>query len=220
MDLEPGSEFLSVIILGPDGKEILIEVQKRCPGMNFCHSPNLPYVEQMIVDAASDRLIIRAVEWDADSPIREDHFWWTYRLSTGEKIGRYNPRERMADANPVWWLVEAKPVNSTSLILLHWYTRSLDWDVGDGGARFTLVDDTARPLWSLDAKSDYGTIGLGQYLDSSLFQSNPAILPEARPNHFAIRLFTAKERVTFRLSSLADGRCQAVEIAREPFKNE
>ena len=66
-------------------------------------------------------------------------------------MASFEPAKWMKGADILWDIHDAQPVPGTPLTLIHWYiiTKS---DQSDD-AKFTLVDERGRPVWTLDRRA-------------------------------------------------------------------
>ncbi len=203
--------YLHVVILGADGNEIRNAVIERVhpPFRSHPPAPLRPYVEQFLVDSPNDRVIVRVFA-------RGARWWWVYRLSTGESLGRFDPRERMENTENLRYVLDARPVAGTPLLLVHWYLKGPDYKVKDAGGRFTLLDAAFNPVWSFDAINDYAEFDLAfrRHGPSKFFEDHPAILPAAEPRRFEIRLFAENTEVAFSVRPTGEGSYTVTELGR------
>ena len=161
-------EYLHISIFGADGTEILNDVTERAqPSYHRGPpSPSRPYLEQLLVDPANDRVVARVAA--------RGERWWVYRLSTGESLSRFDPTERMEDTENLRYILDARPVAGTSLLLVHWYLKGPDYKVKDDGGRFTLLDAEFNPIWSFGATNDYAELDLRKLTHRGRGPSDPA----------------------------------------------
>ncbi len=212
-------EYLHIVVFGADGREVLNDVTERVhpPYLSEPPSPLYPYLEQLMVDPANDRVIARVGARGAR--------WWVYRLSTGESLSRFDPAERMEDTENLRHVLEARPVAQTPLLLVHWYLKGPDYKTKDDGGRFTLLDAEFNPVWSFDAANDYAELDLHKDAfmgrgPSDYFQDHPAILRTDKPRRFGIRLFAENKEVAFSVRPVAEGGYEITELGRIDIPDE
>jgi hypothetical protein len=113
------------------------------------------------------------------------------------------------------WIVDAKLVRGTPLVLLHWWRA----DFSRVGARFVLVDREAKPVWSLELPRDYMAPGDEAAKDKLLrwITDHGGILRSDQPNRFDLFFAAESKRVTFAVTKKAPGVWTVTEIARAPF---
>jgi len=113
-----------------------------------------PKAAGMIFDDDHKRFVVRVDDADANGQVES---WWTYDLADGHPIGKFKPKELMADAAHVNSVIAAGPIANTPLTLVQWLTMDACCESGanDVGTRFTLIDATDRPVWTLDLPTDY-----------------------------------------------------------------
>jgi hypothetical protein len=203
-----------VVIIDARGKERLNQVAKR-EESRFLHTPPNPLASGLIMDGANDRLVIRVSDSDVN---RQAESWWPYQLSTGKAAATFRPKELMADARPVRYVMDAKPVKGTPLTLLHWWR--YDWEKEHTrGARFTLIGQDGMPIWSMDLSADYES-GVdekaAERLMASLHRSG-GILATEQPGRFDLRFVKDSQRVSFVVSRAANGPWIVSEVARRAF---
>ena len=103
------------------------------------------------MDVANDRMVVRVRDADVN---RQAESWRVYQLSTGKALATFRPKELMADPEPVRYVMDAKPVMGTPLTLLHWWRYHWEKERKQG-ARFTLIGQDGKAVWSLDLPTDY-----------------------------------------------------------------
>src|SRR4051794_32349762 len=147
---EAGMGDFRVVILDPRGKERLDHATKR-EESNFLHTPPNPLAEGLFLDVTNDRMVVRVRDADVN---RQAESWWVYGLSTGKALATFRPKELMADPEPARYVMDARPVMGTPLTLLHWWR--YHWEKErKPGARFTLIGQDGKAVWSLDLPADY-----------------------------------------------------------------
>lgn len=206
-------EFI-VAIVDPDGNIRLKETTKRQPSEFIHYYPN-PIAEGLILDEANDRLVVRVAD---PSPGRRVETWWVYRLSAGAEIARLQPRILMANPEPARFIIDAKPVAGTPLTLLHWW-RYDDRKERTVGARFTLVDLEAKPVWSLDLVKDY-EVPENEAAEDKLrdfISDQGALLRVDERRRFDLYFAADSQRVTFSLKEGPHGNWVVSEVARGPY---
>ncbi len=204
---EPRPGDLIVAIIDPSGKIRLKQVTKRQES-RYLHSPPDPLGHGLIVDEANDWLIVRVLNEG------RDEIWWTYRLSTGAVLDKPAPHRSMPNAEPARWILDAKLIQGTPLVLLHWWR--FDFQVG---ARFTLVDREAKPVWSLELPSDYMVKGSEAAQDKlqDWIREHGGILRTDQAHEFDLFFAAESKRVTFAVKQSPTGEWVVKETARAPF---
>jgi len=205
----PG-EFL-VVIIDAGGKIRLKESTQR-EASRFLHTAPNPAAAGLFVDGANDRLVVRVEDPDVN---RRVETWRVYRLSTGAEAGRLQPKQLMAHPKPARFVIDAKPVAGSPLTLLHWWR----YDGRHVGARFTLVDSAAKPVWSLDLKKDYETAGDRTAADRlrDFIHRQGALLRVDQPGQFELLFAADSKRVTFSVKQGLDKNWVVAEVSRAPF---
>jgi hypothetical protein len=170
----------------------------------------------MILDPANDRLIVRVADADVN---RQTESWWSYRLSTAKPAGRMEPRRLMADPKPARFIVDARPVAGTPLILIHWWRHREERGEDTVGARFTLVDLKGKPVWRLELPKDYSIPGNEEAEDRlrDEISDSGAILRADQQGQFELRFVAEAKRVTFAVEADAKAGWLVRELARKPY---
>ncbi|MEL6107311.1 MAG: hypothetical protein AAFU85_14830 [Planctomycetota bacterium] len=220
-DSGDGSGDFRVVILDSSGKPRLNEATERSPS-EFLHQYPNPIGRGLLLDQANDRVIFRIGDPDIN---RQSESWWIYELSTGKSLQRLRPRERMADAEHVRALVEAKLIEGTPLTLLRWWR----FQHGDPqgrenyliGAHFALVDENMDPVWERVLPRDYIIHGDEQAQDRlrDHVREHSVILQADGKAKFEIYEASKSERVTYRISD-RDGEWNVEQIERSPLEVE
>ncbi len=209
-----GMEDFRVVIIDPRGNERLNRVTNR-QDSRFLHTPPDPLAVGLIMDTANDRMVVRTRDEDLN---RGAESWWVHQLSTGKELATFRPKQLMADPKPAAFVIDAKPVTGTALTLLHW--RRYDWEKErKQGARFTLIGQDGKPVWSLELPADYHAAGdekAEERLMESLRRSG-GILGSDQAGRFELRFVTDNQRVTFHVGRAANGAWTVSEVARRPF---
>lgn len=203
-------QYFHAIILDGQGHELLNDATLRRHSMHTNPpTPAVPFAEQILVDEPNDRVLLRVMDYDCESPVRRGPSWVSYRISDGQLISRFNPHERLRVAENMRWVLDVKPVHGTPLLAVHWYTKGPDYQVKDAGASFMLIDINGETIWRLDAEADYAEIDFDRRRIgggiSGFFETNPAILQTDKPRQLDIRLFTTNERVSLAVKPSDDG---------------
>lgn len=128
------AQFLHIVILAQDGREILNEAKKR--EVSHMHSPALPKVNQLLASQELDRFIARVL-----GPTEQ---LWVYKLSTGESLQRFDPRKSIGNTSVQGWIVDSKLVPGTPLLLVHGLMNAPDPKTKGYGAVFALIDLQGR----------------------------------------------------------------------------
>ncbi len=148
-DAKPMGEFL-VVLLDADGKLRLKESEEVQNG--FSDGRPMPIDEGLVVDEPNDRVIVRLCDIESGR-LREK--WWICRLSTVTPLRKVTPQALSRNGEPQRSLRSVVPVRGTPLLLVHWLRSEGPLLAMKHGATFTLVDETAKPVWELDLPTDY-----------------------------------------------------------------
>ena len=235
-------KYLHVVILGPDGNELLHDVVEGDLPLGFKTAyppqPLHPLVEQLVVDADNDRAVVvtRGLPPGADGDFY-GATWTVYSVSTGRRVTSFKedqllgkdcqdstkgdpgaPADRLSSVRPcIGRVVEAAPIRGAPLLLVHAVTLQRQQKGWDG--RFVVIDHTGKEVWSLDARDDYA--GLGECWDGLFsqchFRDTPAILRTADALRFEIRLFAEKKLVAFQVARGEDGSWIVRELERVDY---
>jgi hypothetical protein len=142
-----GSGNLNVVIVAHTG-ELLLNCAVARRESRFPHTAPNPHVRGLLIDSEFDRLIVRINDSDVN---RGTECWWVFRISTGEIIAAFAPRALLPDAETARFVITAKRVLGSPLVLVHWW----EHDGEQSGARFTLIDSAGSLIWALKKKDDY-----------------------------------------------------------------
>ncbi|MCM2370472.1 NHL repeat-containing protein [Aporhodopirellula aestuarii] len=218
MGPEEGDGDFRVVILNADGTPRLNESTVR-RGSRFLHEAPNPKCLAMIVDQDNDRVIFRVEDPDVN---RRAEKWWIYRISSGEKLQEVSPREKMLDSEHTRFLISAKPIAGTPLILLHWwrheYPAPKTEDDSISGAKFTVVDEDAEVVWQIEYPRDYeggGDETLADRLRDLIFE-NSAILESKDARQFELFVAADQQAVTYE-TQLKAGRWEVSRKNRRPM---
>jgi hypothetical protein len=211
---QAGMGDFRVVILDPRGKERLDRAAKREPS-RFPHRPPNPLAAGLILDAANDRVVVRVCDEDIN---RQAEAWWVFQLSTGKALATFRPKELMNYPAPVRYVIDARPVAGTPLTLVHWWRYDVEME-RQRGARFTLIDQAGKAVWSRDLPADYETAGdeaAQERLMASLHRTG-GILRSDQAGRFELRFVKEGQRVTFAIGRGANGAWVVSEVERLPF---
>jgi hypothetical protein len=207
-------EFV-VAIIAPDGSTLLEERVERTLG-GSPHAPSNPRVLGAFAQPMHDHFVVRIGD-----PVQDNELWWSYRISTGESLGRAHPKDRLQDPAGLAMTLDARAIGGTPLTLVQWY--HYVWDTRadrELGTRFVLVDSDWRPVWELALPRDF------QHPDTEKEDSllgemfaQGGILAASTPRRFELRHVTEQQRVTYEVSAdpKASTGWSVQEVARAPF---
>lgn len=221
MPLDP-QEFLHLVILNQHGKEVLHEEEERL--RNNFHStpptPRSPYPQQLLVDPANDRVIVRSVEGDGCGGFGSPG-WRIYGLSTGDLLDQFAPTQRDSAAAGGWWVVDAQLLKGTPLIAVHWFTHGPNYKPEERAGRFTLTGNDGRPVWTLRVEGEYAEIDLrSAFMGNpvkSFFRKNPALLTGEQAEQFRVRRFARNEVVTYEVDGGSDAGWTVSQLKTDPI---
>jgi hypothetical protein len=189
-------EFI-VVIFAPDGELRMAEKTPRT-GSRFLHTLGDPKALDLFLDTDNDRLVVRVDDPDLNE---SSESWWTWRVSDAKSIGKFKPRDLMADASSIRFAFDARPLAGTPLTLIHWYRDGCRQRECNNrrGARFALVDTNAKPVWTLDLPTDYTNTRDDKAQDRIFdeMREHGAILDTSRSGHFEIRQIATRQRLSF-----------------------
>ncbi len=209
---DPG-DFI-VVILGQKGEILLKQVTPR-QGSRFLHDYPDPKVRGLFVDEPNDRMVLRISDPDVN---RAWESWWVYQLSTAALTSKLVPVNLIRDAKVARHIMDAKPVQNTPLTLVHWWR----YDEQRIGARFTLLDLQAKPVWQLDLPTDYQIPG-NEAAEGKLrewIRRDRTVLGSTAPGQFDIVVAAKKVKRSFS-TQLVSGKWvvnEIAEVAYDPLK--
>lgn len=125
---------------------------------DMSHSDS-PAVSGMVVDVENDRFILRV----HPRPFRQSGGWWTYRLSTGEKLGDVLPRPSKEGGIQLIREFSAEHVPGTPFTLVHWYVQKYGRPQVRRGALLALLDAEYTPVWEYELPQEYDAFDEKQY---------------------------------------------------------
>jgi len=206
-----------VAIHGPDGKTLLEERVKRT-WSNFLHCPPNPNPDGLFLHPQLDLFVLRVGDPDINAA---DEQWWTYRLSSGEKLGLVHPKHTLASPEVLRSAIAVRPILGTPLTLAQWY--HFNWQAKGGrelGTRFVLVGADWKPVWTLELPKDYRVAD--DDAETRLLHDmweRGGILAADAPRRFELRHVAEKLRVTYEVT--ADPAVElgwtVREVARAPY---
>ncbi|HEY8747496.1 MAG TPA: hypothetical protein VIM11_05965, partial [Tepidisphaeraceae bacterium] len=192
--MAPGN--FHVVILGPDGSPRLQAAVGRHESRQMHHLPE-PLADGMVLDAMQRLLIVRI-----SNEGRAGEVWWIYDLATGKELSRWEPAANDASLR---FVIAARPIAGTPLILLNWWQYDAK-SPKNPGAVFELVDLTdpvrPQPVWRETLPGDYFAANTpddpwaSDHLMNEI-RDDGAILSTTRPARFEVRHVAANERVAF-----------------------
>lgn len=208
---------LLVAVLSSAGEVLVKDVVERTES-TFFHSSAKPDARSVFAHAEADRLVVLVVEEDDEGA---SEVWWTYRLSTGERLDDVRPKTWFDKQGTLVRVLWAGPIRETPLTLLQWFCYA------PAGTRFAVVDRAWRPIWELDLPRDYELQGDEGHSLVRDIERDGAVLDVAQPQRFTVRLTADAERVTYearetkgpaQASASAGGELwDVVELEREPY---
>ncbi len=176
-------------------------------------SPPHPLAAGLLLDPTHDRLILRTREIAACGT---PEVWRMFRLTTGAELDPFDPRTFVSNHPAARFIIAARPIPGTPLLILHWWR----WERDSGvGALFMLVASNNTPVWSLELPRDY-TIPGDEKAEDQLrrrVQDRGAILAADRPGEFELYFAAATQRVAFTVAPDGHGGWNVAEKARAPF---
>ncbi len=215
-DFQHGTRYsgLSVIILDVEGRTLLKDpASSHNARVNSYSWPrsNSSSVRGMLVDPEGDRFVVRIPRsGDADPVI-----WWTYRITTGEKIGDIVPDHPDSGEQGFQIDILAELVPGTSLTLVQWYIYGYADGKRTDGAALGLLDPDGKEIWRLDLPGEYDGLGedWGWYWD----MVEPGIEQTAVGSRsFSFRSYSLSSRLSFAVEAdpEADSGWRVVETSR------
>jgi hypothetical protein len=209
---------LVIAICGPDGASVLEERIERT-GSNFHNTPPNPDPLGVFAQPALDRFVVRVKDPDVNA---QDETWWSYRISTGEQLGRVHPKHALEDSAGLRRSMDARAVEGTPLTLVQWYHFNRDRRTDrELGTRFVLVDGDWHAVWTLALPYDFrhsDTRTENRQLHA--LQTQSGILAASTPRCFELRHVAEERRVTYEVNAdpTAPSGWSVQEVARAPFE--
>jgi hypothetical protein len=209
---DAGHGDFHVVVINREGSLCLDDVTKREHG-GYPNAPPKPAASGLFLDAENDRLVIRVADFN-----RCDEAWWVFRFSTSKRLGMFEPKKLMADSARVLYTLDARPIAGTPLTLAHWLRTEPGPDFQDG-ARFTLVDQDGKPVWSLDWPGDYH-VPNDENAEIRLWKElheHGGILRSDQRGQFDLWCARGAERVSFSVNRDAGGKWLVAERTSQPY---
>jgi hypothetical protein len=195
-------DAVHLLILDPRGKVRLDDVTPR----RTSHSE--ASVRGFVFDPDNDRVMFGIGTYGSLD------VWKTYRLSTGEPGGPFQPVPGTAAPNETFWIQDVRPLRGTPLTLVDWQSRA---DYRLKGARFTLADAAGRSVWALDLPKDFQTAPADGLANTRMSNIKTSILDASRSREFDIRVVATSERVSFKVEADEKGGFRVSETGRQPY---
>lgn len=204
---------LHLVILDPSGAVRLDDTTPRQMSRVIDGGPE-PNVHGLVFDPDNDRVVFRV------SNVADPEVWKPYQLSTGKPARQYQPISLMAAGQLSLSIIDAQPVRGTPLTLVHWSRNN--WDKDEHGTRFTLLDPTGKPAWTLDLPKDYQAPAGDRKAQERVWSltSKTAILDVSRPKEFEIRIAATAERIRHAIEKDPKGVWRVRETERQRFGDE
>jgi len=199
----PSDGDLLVLVVSKNGQVSKVDHFKR-KFVYFDH-PAIPRPGGLIFDPGNDRMIIRLLETS------KGEVWPEYKLSTHKKVKTITPGAESMEAPSI---SQAVSVSGTPLILINWYL----FDNGQMGQRFTVVDESAKPIWRLEAPGDFDS----KADEWHRFEVREAVLKEGtitrsnQQRRFEVHLVKKKLLVTYGVTRRGT-KWMVKEISRKPY---
>lgn len=211
-DHAEGEGDLVVALLSPDGTILVREAHKR-GGLRPLGAAPGPTASGVLFDGLGERFMVR----------RNSDEWWVYDCRTGQRLPSVKPLTAIGGWKGSAWQTGARPLPGTPLILISWEDRIEDRsDAPPIDAVFTLVDQEARPIWSLRLENDYGFAQdlRERYAISELIEREGAILDVEPAGRFDLRCVREEARTSFQASEPPGGKWQVTKLHQVPFSSQ
>lgn len=203
-----GSGVLHLLLLALDGT---VRLDCQIPRDEPHHMHALPKPEGMIplIDTAGDRVIFRILH--GTEGLGEE--WIVHRMSTGERLHSAQLTRTDPESQQLSLWSHVRLVRGTPLVL--------QWRLGvrgPNGARFTLLDAQANPVWSFELPGDYEIEEpvAGRILDR--VRERSVILDVREERRFAVASVASSQSITFEVQPdpQAPSGWTVREIGRQP----
>ena len=207
---------LIVAILDPKGNVRQKDEYVRDYGQSrFEDQYPQPEINALVADPENDRLIVIHADPDIN---KQNSTWQVYRVSTGEKLKPFRPKDWFEDPKDLHWCFAPRPLPGTSLVLVQWY-RS-EWKPYLKGTHFALLDLQNGPVWQETLRDDY-TIDDNEKAEDRLWnwiRGNSAILSVGPKGRFDLYYAKDEERVSWAAEKDKHGKWTVVENDRKLFE--
>ena len=208
---DAGMGDFSAVVLSPAGAVLARDTFPRKRSLMSQRPPD-PFSEGIIMEASANRAIVSVPDADLRRGIDE---WWVYDLLSGTRVETVRPLTQMSAKGDDWTILKADALPNTSFILIHWTVREGE----RRGGVYTLVDRTAKPVWSLTLDADYS------FPDSEdreqevwwALREKGGILSVTTNRTFDLLHVKAGQRVSYAAVQQADDTWKVREIGRVPY---
>ena len=210
-DFEDRHGDFSVVVLSPAGTLVAQDSYPRQFGDGE-DDPPVPVALDIFFDGLSSNFVVRV---DRTDSYRNGEQWWIYDLASGERRATLEPRTHMPDPDLTRWILAARPLPGTPLVLVHWWHYAQSKCGGD----FTLVDAAGRPVWMLSLPVDYE--GLDQKWGDTLYnhiQQHGAFLGVGPGCTFELYHVRDGQRVSYAVEPAETGKWNVRETGRVPYQ--
>ena len=200
----------SVVVLSPTGTLVAHDVHPRQFG-GMDHPP-VPVALDVFFDGLRSNFVVRV---DHTNQCRDGEEWWVYDLASGECRATLQPKTHMPDPGMTRWVLAARPLPNTPLVLVHWWR----YAQSKCGGVFTLVDAAGRPVWTLSLPEDYE--GLDQKWGDTLYnhvRQNGAVLGVGPGPAFELYHVRDGQRVAYAVESAETDKWNVRETGRAPYQ--
>ena len=201
----------SVVVLAPDGALVAQDVYPRqFSGVE--DDPPIPVARDVFFDGLRSNFVVRV---DSTNGYSDGEEWWVYDLASGERRATLHPKAQMPDPDMTRWILAARPLPGTPLVLVHWWR----YDKSKCGGDFTLVDADGQPVWTLSLPKDYEN--LDRNWGDTLFnhvQRNGAVLGVGPGGTFDLFHVRDGQRVSYAVEPAETGKWQVRETGRVPYQ--
>lgn len=185
--------------------------ERRQPGvMSNPPAPYEPLAQGVTLIPEEDLFIVRVDQgWD-----RKLVPWWTYRLSTGERVADLVPDQPPERERGFHKEIFARVIPGTPLVFVHWCVYSWADRRQSVGASLSVLNGRGEAVWSEDISGEYD--GLGDRWSWYYDLIEPGIVQGVVEDHaFSFCSYAGGERV--RYTCEPDGAAWLIrEASREP----
>ena len=201
-----------VVVINAKGEFLCNDATPRASS-RFLHTLPNPAAHGIIFDDANDRLVVRIADADVN---RMKESWQVYQISTGKAVNEFKPAKRIRNSRSARFVIDAKPINGTSLTLVHWWS----YDDGSVGARFAAIDLNGKPVWTLDLYDDYEVPGNRKAEDGlrEYIRKHGAIFQSSDNRQIQLLIARESQKVTFSVEPKANRGWTVKEVGRVPTK--
>lgn len=193
--------YLWTVILDETGEVRLKDgrPRKHPPYHSNPPGPYVPLASGVTVVPDSDLILVRIAAGLGD----DEHDWWRYRLSTGERLDDLTPEQPTHGQYGFHSEMSVRQVPGRPLLLVHWFL----WDNVGGNtvesSRLSVLDVDGREVWTHIFDHEY--MGFGERFDARELKGIGVDQVALIDSGFSYLSFAEKARIDYHVERDGDG---------------